>query len=63
MDLLIKILFFVIAVFYTNISEAKVFVLDAAVSEIKFAESVVEYKNESVEILVKNFEISCKTWK
>jgi hypothetical protein len=61
MKLLFTILFSLIAIFQTNIIEAKVIVFDAIVSETIFTESVVENKNVSVKILENDFEISCKS--
>jgi hypothetical protein len=61
MKLLIKIIFFLLAVFQTNISEAKVFVFDDVVSEIKFTVFDVEIKNESSLVSEKDFGLTCKS--
>jgi hypothetical protein len=45
MKLFLKILFFQFAIFYTNISEAKVFVFDNVVSEIFVAIDEVTYQS------------------
>jgi len=46
MKLLIKIFFFILVIFQINISEAKVFVFDNVVSEIRFALAEVKNVNE-----------------
>ena len=51
MKLLLKILFFVLAIFQANIGEAKVVVFDNVFSETLFAESILEIANESNLIL------------
>jgi guanyl-specific ribonuclease Sa len=61
MKLFLKILFFLLAIFQTNISEAKVFVFDDVVSEIKFTADNVESKNHSNVISENDFAISCKS--
>jgi hypothetical protein len=61
MKILLKILFFLFSIFQTNISEAKVFVFNNVVSEIKFTVADVEIKNESSLIPENGFGISCKS--
>jgi hypothetical protein len=61
MKLLLKILFFLVTIFYTNISEAKVFVFDNVVSEIKFSIDEVENTNDSKLISENDFGITCKS--
>jgi hypothetical protein len=61
MKLFLKILFFQFAIFYTNISEAKVFVFDNVVSEMNFSINVVNTKSESTIILENDFGIICKS--
>ncbi|MFM7022202.1 MAG: hypothetical protein ACKOXB_04430 [Flavobacteriales bacterium] len=51
MKLLLNILFFILAIFFTNISEAKKNVYDVAVPEIKSTLCNVESKNEASAIL------------
>lgn len=46
MKLLLKILFFVLAIFQMNIYEAKVFVFDEVVTQIRIIENAIENKNE-----------------
>jgi len=60
MKLLLKILFFIVAIFHTNISEAKAVVFDNVVSEIKFTVDNIESKNDSKLILENDIEITCK---
>ncbi len=60
MKLLLKILFAILAIFQTNISEAKVFVFEATFSEIKFTFDNVESKNDSKLILENDFATTCK---
>jgi len=45
MKILLKILFFVLAIFQTNICEAKVFVFAEVVTQIRFIENAIENKN------------------
>ena len=45
MNLILKILIFVLAIFQTNISEAKVFVFAEVVTQIRFIENAIENKN------------------
>jgi hypothetical protein len=61
MKLLLKILFFVLAIFQTNISEAKNVVFKTVVSEKIFSVNAVENKNELAIILENGFGISCKS--
>ncbi|MDR7212727.1 HNH endonuclease [Flavobacterium piscis] len=63
MKLLLKILFFLLAIFQINISEAKVVVFENAISEIKFTEREVESIKESVETLESDFGKTCKSEK
>ena len=60
MKLLLKILFFVLAIFQANISEAKVFVFDRTVSEKIFPVNDKENTNELTVFLENDFGI---TWK
>jgi hypothetical protein len=60
MKLLIKILFFILAIFSTNISEAKLAVFDIVVSETNFTDSLVENVNESTIISKNDFGRTCK---
>ncbi len=61
MKLLFKILFFVLAIFQTNISEAKVFVFDVVVSERIPTVNEVKVKNYPMEISENDFGINCKS--
>lgn len=61
MKLIFKILFFVIAIFQTNISEARVIVFDGVASKIQFSVGAVESKNNSKQILQNDFAIICKS--
>jgi hypothetical protein len=63
MKLLLKILFFLLAIFQTNIIEAKVFVFSNAVSEISFTNDNVESINEPTKVSENDFCISCKSWR
>jgi hypothetical protein len=53
MKLFLKILFFILAIFQLNISEAKVFVFDGVVSDTKHKCEIVECKNEVVLFFIK----------
>lgn|SRR5690554_793872 len=61
MKLLLKILFFIIAIFSTNISEAKVVVFDNVVSKIIPIVSDIVNTKESIVILENEFGITCKS--
>jgi hypothetical protein len=61
MKLFLKILFFEFAIFQVNISEAKMFVFDAVVSEMKITVDNVERKNESTIISENEIAITCKS--
>jgi len=61
MKLLLKILFFVLAIFQTNISEAKVFVFAEVVTQIRFIENAIENKNEVTTNSVNGFVNTCKS--
>lgn len=61
MKLLLKILFFVLTIFETNIWEAKVFVFGEIVTQIRFIENAIEKKNEVLANLENDFRISCKS--
>ena len=61
MKLLLKILFFVLAIFQANICVAKVFVFGEIVKQIRFIENAIENKNE-VTINSKNdITITCNS--
>lgn len=61
MKLLFNILFFLLAIFQTNFTEAKVVVFDTIVSEIKFSVDNLQSKNESIQILENDVDITCKS--
>lgn len=60
MKLLIKILFFVLAIFHTNIIEAKVMVFDVVVSEITITDNEVN-KSILTAISENDIAITCKS--
>lgn len=60
MKLLLKILFFALAILQTNICEAKAFVFADVVTQIRFIENAIEKKNEVLANLENDFRISCK---
>lgn len=61
MKLLLKVFFYLLTIFNTNIVEARVVVFDAAVSEIKLSISDIKGENYSTIILENDFDITCKT--
>lgn len=61
MKIILKILFFLFAVFHTNIVDTKVIVFYNVVSEIKFDNDLLEGKNGSTKILGNDFGLSCKS--
>jgi hypothetical protein len=61
MKILLKIMFFVFAIFQTNISEAKVFVFAEVVTQIRFIENAIENKNEVTTNSVNGFVNTCKS--
>lgn len=61
MKLFLKILFFVLAIFQTNISEAKIILFNQVVSEIKLNCEIVECSNEVTTNIENDFGISCKS--
>ena len=60
MELFLKILFFILTIFYINISEAKVFVFDNLVSETTIAFDKVKNVNEANQNIENDFAITCK---
>ncbi len=61
MKLFFKILFFVLAIFQTNISEAKALVFDAVVSEITITDNEVKVKSKLTAISENDFANTCKS--
>lgn len=61
MKLLFKILFFVVAILQTNISEAKAFVSGEVVTQIRFIENAIDYKNEVTINVENDIAITCKS--
>jgi hypothetical protein len=60
MNLLLKILFFILAIFQTNIGKSEVIIFDNLILEIKFTVDNVESKNKSIVFLKNDFGKSCK---
>ena len=60
MKLILKILFFLLAICYTNISEARVIVFDVVVSEIKISLDDLENKSKVATISENDFATTCK---
>jgi hypothetical protein len=61
MNLILKILIFVLAIFQTNISESKVFVFAEVVTQIRFIENAIENKNEVTTNSGNGFVNTCKS--
>jgi hypothetical protein len=61
MKLLLKILFFIFAIFSTNISESKVVLFGEVVTKIGIIENAIENKNEVTINSENDFGISCKS--
>ena len=61
MKLILKILFFILALFHTNISESKTIVFEGVTSEIKYTASDIGIENESSVILENDFGITYKS--
>jgi len=61
MKLLLKILFFVFAIFQTNICEAKVLLFGEVVTQIRFIENAIENKNEATINSENEIAITCKS--
>lgn len=59
-DLLLKISLFIVAIFQTSISEAKIIVFNTVVSQIKNIEFAVVNTNEPIWISENGFGIICK---
>jgi hypothetical protein len=59
MKVVIKILFFILAMFSANICEAKVF--SEVVTQIRFIENAIENKNEVTINLENDIAITCKS--
>jgi len=59
--LILKILFFLLTVFHTNIVEAKFIVFNRVVSEVKFIVDDIKSKNKSTVISENGFGICCKS--
>ena len=61
MKLLLKILFFLLAIFNLNISQAKVVIIAEVVTHIRFIENKIENKNEVTANLEIDVAITCKS--
>lgn len=61
MKIILKILFFLLTVFHTNIVEAKFIVFNRVVSEVKFIVDDIKSKNKSTVISENGFGICCKS--
>ncbi len=61
MKLIIKILFFVLSIFQTNICEAKVFLFSEVVTQTRFIENEIESKNEVTINIGNDVAITCKS--
>ncbi|MCB0740982.1 MAG: hypothetical protein R2796_07665 [Chitinophagaceae bacterium] len=59
MRLFLRILFFIITIFQTNISEAKITAFGNVITETKFTCDILERKAESIRISENDFEVTC----
>lgn len=61
MKLLLKILFFVLPIFQTNISQGKIILFNQVVSEVKLNCEIVECRNVVTTNLGNDFANTCKS--